>query len=374
MPKLAIIVKEVRKFAADQGISDEDFLNAFLSAFVIAGDICNKNGEEFHLDKAATSLLLNQKSDVPQKLRKALLKYGIKEKTEEGMQDFIEDYLNSGLIPELVQRLQILISGDVAINGEERKRLTALPLDAVSILLADLLMISFSDNNRPEPQRTVIWKNGANAAEVITGDLFRFGFDNRSKRQKNIVVIPVNTAFDTHVTRKLEGDSKPIVSENTIHGQWLKRMEQSGTDMKQLDERISSSLKNLGYTPVASDKNRNGKTDRYAIGSCALIETENASYILVAISEFDEMNNAKSDPEIIDTALRSLLKTYDTVGQGYNLYMPLMGTGRSRAGLSINGAYHLLKNSIINNAQLIQGHIYLVLRQEDRPEIEEEES
>lgn len=373
MPKLAMLVKEVRRFATDQGISDEDFLNGLLNTYVIAGNICNKNREEFHLDKTATSLLLNQKSDVPQKLRKALCQFGIKGKTEEGMQDFVEDYLNSAFIPELVQCLHVLISEDAAINGEEKKRLIALPPDEVAILLADLLMLSFSEDNRPEPQRTVIWKNGANTAEVITGDLFRFGFDNRSKRQKNIVVIPVNTAFDTHVTRKLEEDSKPIVSENTIHGQWLTRMEQSGTDMKQLDERIASSLEKLGYTPVAIDKNRNGKAGQYAIGSCALIETENASYILVAISEFDKMNNARSNPEIIDTALRSLLKIYDTIGQGYNLYMPLMGTGRSRAGLSINGAYHLLKNSIINNAQLIQGHIYLVLRREDRPEIEEEE-
>lgn len=77
MPKLAMFVKTVRRFATDQGISDEEFLNAFLSAFVVAGDIRNKNGEEYHLDKTATSLLLNQKSDVPQKLRKALLQYGI---------------------------------------------------------------------------------------------------------------------------------------------------------------------------------------------------------------------------------------------------------------------------------------------------------
>lgn len=182
-----------------------------------------------------------------------------------------------------------------------------------------------------------------------------------------------NTAFDTQVTKKLEGSQRPIVSENTIHGQWLKRMEQSGVDMKRLDERIAISLENLGYVPIANDKDRNGKPDQYALGSCALIETENTSYILVAISEFDEMNNAKSNPNIIDSSIKSLLNIYNIFGQGYDLYMPLVGTGRSRAGLSINEAYHLMRNCIINNSHLIQGHVYLVIRQEDRTEIEAEE-
>ena len=229
--------------------------------------------------------------------------------------------------------------------------------------------MSFSEDNREESKPVIIWKNGSNVAEMITGDLFQFGFNHR-KQKKNIVVIPVNTAFDTHVTRKLEGNSKPIVSENTIHGQWLNRMEQSGEDMEALESRIVGSLKHLGYRYVNVKDNANGNANQFEIGSIALIETANTVYLLCAVSEFDEFNNAQSSPKKIAIAIKSILQVYDKVGQGYDLYIPLIGTGRSRAGLSIKEAYDLLTGSIIKNWPLIQGHIYLVLRPEDRNEIE----
>ena len=101
-----------------------------------------------------------------------------------------------------------------------------------------------------------IWKHGLNSIDVQSGDLFRFGFDNRHKK-KNIVVIPVNTAFDTHVTRKLEGETYPLVSENTIHGQWLVRLKETGENLNRIDERIADSLKRAGFCPIKKSKTRN---------------------------------------------------------------------------------------------------------------------
>lgn len=372
MPKLAVLTKTIKRFSENPEISDEIFLNAFINTYVAAGNVRNKNGEELYLDKSATSLLLNQKSDVPQTLRKALWQYGIKEATEEGMRDFVEDYLNPVLISDLNACMEELIKDDNAINDEEKTKLLTLSQGDTSVLLTELLVLSLSECNRADQQRTIVWKNGTNIVEVISGDLFQFGFDNRKKNQRNIVVIPVNTAFDTQVTWKLEGNLNPIVSENTIHGQWLKRMEQCGTDMKDLDLRIAKSLRNWGSQPVSFEPDRNGKQDQYTIGSCALIETENAYYILLAVSEFDKINKAKSDPKMIDTAVKSLLQSYDKFGQGYDMYIPLIGTGRSRTGLSITGAYDLLKDCLIHNSDLIHGHIYLVLRPEERTEIKEE--
>lgn len=368
MLQLAALVKEIRRFASDPSISDEVFLNSFINAYVVAGKVHNKNGDELHLDKAATSQLLNQRVDVPQALLKAARQYGIKEKTEDGMSDFVEDFLRSDTLPELKERLLLLVSQNNTVNNQQELSTDSIVRD-ISILLADLLIASFSETNKIEPHRCVIWKSGANLAEVITGDIFHYGFGNRKKTKKNIVVIPVNTAFDTHVTRKLEGNSRPIVSTSTLHGQWLLRMAHSGTDISNLDIRIANSLKCLGFKPVTYDNDRNGKPALYPLGSCSLIETENANYILVAISEFDKMNNAQSTPAIIDTAIKSLLQTYDKIGQGYDMYIPLIGTGRSRAGLSMDDAYKLLRSCIVNNTQLIQGHVYLVIRPEDAAEI-----
>ena len=112
-------------------------------------------------------------------------------------------------------------------------------------------------SNLAKADMVSIWKHGRNSIDVQSGDLFRFGFDNRHKK-KNIVVIPVNTAFDTHVTRKLEGETYPLVSENTIHGQWLVRLKETGENLNRIDERIADSLKRAGFCPIKKSKTRNG--------------------------------------------------------------------------------------------------------------------
>ena len=369
MPKFAQLVKLVKKYAKDPGISDEAFLNAFINAYIVTGKVKNKKGEELYFDKTQTSLLLNQKSDIHQNIRKALCRFGIIEDTENGMTAFVEDYLNTAATSNLYEELRNFLKQDGEVPNAAKDNLFAKASGRIEILLADMQIMSFSEDNREESKPVIIWKNGSNVAEMITGDLFQFGFNHR-KQKKNIVVIPVNTAFDTHVTRKLEGNSKPIVSENTIHGQWLNRMEQSGEDMEALESRIVGSLKHLGYRYVNVKDNANGNANQFEIGSIALIETVNTVYLLCAVSEFDEFNNAQSSPKKIAIAIKSILQVYDKVGQGYDLYIPLIGTGRSRAGLSIKEAYDLLTGSIIENWPLIQGHIYLVLRPEDRNEIE----
>ena len=56
------------------------------------------------------------------------------------------------------------------------------------------------------------------------------------------------------------------------------------------------------------------------------------NFILLALSEFDENNKAQSSKDEVIKSLRSLLEFYDVNGQGYQMYITLMGTGRSRAG------------------------------------------
>lgn len=363
MPKLSELTKLIKPFAKNPSMSDEEFLNAFLLPFVIAGNITNKNKEEFHLDKSRTSRLLNQKEDVPSKLREALAIYGIAEETEEEMQTFIEDYLDHGKTDTLMRLLREQMLENPQVTGNTTNEDGFLPY-----LLTNALMESLSERNVSEPDIEIIWKKGTNYVDVQTGDLFHFGFDNRHKK-KNIVVIPVNTAFDTHITREIENDPYPLVSENTVHGQWLIRMKESGIQSDQLDIRISESLGRLGFTPVGESMGEHGKRECYPVGAVAIIETSNAIYFLIAISQFDNYNNARSSSRDIDIALQSLLNIYDRVGLGYDLYLPLMGTGLSRAGLSIREAYIILTEKLICNSAKIHGHIHIIIKSEDRSEI-----
>ena len=366
MLKLSELTKLIKSSARNTAISDEEILNAFLFPYVMAGNIKNKNGEEFHLDKSRTSKIMNQKDDVPTKLRETLSIYGIADKTREEMPVFVEDYLDPAKFEDLIEKLLEKSQLELNIINDSTGSANT---DFLSDLLTEMLLMSLPELNVSEPDTILVWKHGINSIEVQTGDLFRYGFENRHKK-KNIVVIPVNTAFDTHVTRIIENDPYPVVSENTVHGKWLVRMKESGEQLDQIDARITKSLENGGFLPVSDSKSRHGKTTCYPIGSIAVIETDNAIYFLMAMAQFDDNNNARSSSVDIDKALTSLLNVYDRVGLGYDLYMPLMGTGLSRAGLSLQESYDLLTEGLVRNGSKVHGHIHLVLRPEDKKDIE----
>ena len=364
MINLSDLTKLLKMYAINSSISDEEFLNAFLNPLIMAGNITNKNGDEFYLNKNRTSEIMNHKADVPAKLRNALSFYGIKENTIKEMDLFLADYIDPGKKTDLLGKLQEMM--------KEMPDITAIIDNNVQLpaILTELLFSAVKSCNLPNPETVLIWKCGCNSIDVQSGDLFHFGFDNRHKKN-NIVVIPVNTAFDTVITRRFEGEGYPLVSENTVHGQWLIRMIESGESRDQLDIRISESLKKTGFNPLKQATTENGKKQCYKTGAVAMIETKNAVYFLVALSEFNGHNNAKTSSDDIDSAIGSLLDVYDRFGQGYDLYLPLMGTGLSRAGLSIQQAYDLEINSLLKNKNSIHGNVHVILRPEDRKELHE---
>ena len=76
---------------------------------------------------------------------------------------------------------------------------------------------------------------------------------------------------------------------------------------------------------------------------------------------FDENNRAVSCPQYIEEAIDKLLNFYDINGQGYELYIPLLGTGRSRAGLTYQEAFDLLSRKLINKSSTVHGKIIIVI-------------
>lgn len=365
MLKISELINQLKRYALNPSVSEEEFLNAVLYPYVSAGKIKNKKHDDYYLNKSRTSIIMNQKADVPTELRKYLSMAGIEKRTIEEMGSFLEDYLDLSKETDLLENLIDIAKSENVIIDENRSSGVQ---DDLKTILTRLLLKSLSNNNKADTDIDLLWKHGINTVDVQSGDLFHFGFDNRHKK-KNIVVIPVNTAFDTHVTRKLEGETYPIVSENTIHGQWLVRLKMTGESLEFIGERINDSLKRTGFDPIKESNSENGNNRSYPIGSVAIIETKNAFYFLLAISEFDDYNNARSSSEDIDAAITSLLTVYDRFGLGYDLYIPLLGTGLSRTGLSTQEAYDLLIDCLTRNSSLIHGHIHLVIRSTDRNEI-----
>ncbi len=359
--QLHFTIGATKKFCKNTKISDEELFNGFISTYVNAGNLRNKNGEPFWLNKSRVSEILKQKSDVPKVLRDGLQIIDIKETTIKNYPDFIEDYLDPTKLNEYQATLH-------SLSHKTDSLFDTLYMDTGKLpeLLTYELFNAITESNLADNEPITIWKRGKNKLSVLEGDLFKFGFDNRSKN-KNIVVIPVNTSFETHVTRKFEGEPTPIVSATSLHGQWLTRAKQSG--LIDLDARIQRSLDLDKTMQTSSSSSKNTKVSCYPIGSIAVIEDKNSIYYLLAISHFNANNTAQSSSEDIKASVKNLIEYHNIHGQGYPLYIPMLGTGLSRAGLSYQDSYDIIKETLIGNSTLIQGNVFIIFPHDELSEI-----
>ena len=346
---LAGYVKCLKNYALNKRISDEDFLNAVLLPYIIAGRVDNKNKEEIYFDKSRTSLILNRHVDVPGALRQALNSPNIYQRTEENYEGFIKEYMNPSGMSAAVEEISEMIESD---QFSSCKSMLISKKSDITVFLADTLIECIKlKNDGFDPEGEII-RNGAYCIKVVYKDIFRYAFRKRSK-EKNIVVIPVDNGFHTHVTRKYETKCLNEVSASSIHGQFLTRWEQSGGDIGSLSQRIKDNLQD-----IVCD---NGK---YPIGTIATIENDSTVFYLMAISEFDQNNNAHSCREEIIHCIDKLSIFYDRYGDGHNIYIPLMGTGKSRADVSLQESYDILVGCYKKNRTRIQGNIFIVIHKD----------
>ena len=356
---MSAYIKALKKAAINENVSDVKFVEDLFNPLIEAGNVKDKTGAPLELDKTRVSRILTQKDDVPGAMRNALSIYNLDEGLEDGFDYLVKDVLDENKIATAMDLISDIIKGDPTVSDEVKSKLDGIKKDKVYFLIYTFLEAVKADN-RVKPDKRIIWQKGNNSAEVIGGDIFKYGFSNRSVKKKNIVCIPVNTTFETKVTTKTEQEPKPLVSENTLHGKWLRHWTEAGNTIKELDKRIEDNIRLQELVPAGEAPAENGKKLCYPIGSIVNVETNNAIYYLLAISDFDKNNNARSEKEKIKTALEKLLEFYDCKGQGYDLYLPLIGTGRSRAGLSHQESFDLIKTVLRENEELIQGHILII--------------
>ncbi len=185
-----------------------------------------------------------------------------------------------------------------------------------------------------------IYSNGKNSLNLIVDDILRIGFEKKITSNR-IVVIPVDSKFNMELS-SFE-DYRKVVSIKTIHGHWIDRMEKHGCPRERILKTIESQIDSL--IPV--------------------IIANKIKFYLLPISEFDKNNTAHSSIASLEKATIELLKFYDLHDQGETLYLPLIGTGLSRAGLSHNESLKLIKNTMLKNKEYLNGTINIVLFNED---------
>lgn len=202
------------------------------------------------------------------------------------------------------------------------------------------------------------------------GDLWKIAFSN--KGNKKIVVVNVNTTFDTIVDENLSLIDKPLVSPITIHGQWIKQMNKRNVSIADIDEGIENSLRVQKVEPIKiierSIKER-GKLKCYTRGTIACYEYENTVFYLLALSEFDENNNARNTKEELVQTITKLIDFYDKYGNGLDIYVPLMGTGQSRTGLSKEESLEVTTSLFRLYKEKIHGCANIIVYSKDRDKV-----
>ena len=90
---------------------------------------------------------------------------------------------------------------------------------------------------------------------------------------------------------------------------------------------------------------------------------------MLALSSFDDNNNAQSSKEKLGKAISGLIDFYDKHAQGYKMCVPIMGTGLSRIGLSEQEALEIILSIIKLNSGKIHGEITIVIYNKNRDKL-----
>lgn len=221
-------------------------------------------------------------------------------------------------------------------------------------------------------RKRLLWTTGDGRVTVCYSDIMKLSFPKK-KTVKKTVVIPVNTCFDTIVDENISLYDKPLVSPTTVHGLWIKNMVKHGFNINDIDIAIDKSISLRGINPVkelSRQEKKRGKLKCYENGTIAIVEGKNnVEFFLLALSEFDENNKAQSSKDEVIKSLRSLLEFYDVNGQGYQMYITLMGTGRSRAGLTHHDSLQTITSLFSLYSEKIHGDINIVIYKKDRDKV-----
>lgn len=354
-------LRKLKPYCIIKSISNETLVNEPIEIIIERAKLKKEKGaskgESLHYEMTEASRILNNHLELPDKMREALELFGMEESIIEEFDAFYEIHINKNKVKDMIEDYLTAIRIDPSFQKYELENIESYA-EKPSLFLAKILIKSLKEPNYIDNVKELtVWSSGIRSVNVVKGDIFNYALGKRSK-EKRIVVIPVNTSFDTHVATKLENDPNPLVSNKTIHGNLLIRLFKRGLSEEQVSERIRKNLL------------RNGLISEYSqeialpIGTIATLDFEKAVFYFLAVSIFDENNNAHSSREDIRTAIEKLIIHYDQKGQGYDLFLPLIGTGMSRANLNFQESYDLIVSTLLENKNRISGKINIVIQPE----------
>ena len=204
--------------------------------------------------------------------------------------------------------------------------------DYMSLLLKEIFKI----DNRVK-QEKIIKAQGDNYIKAISGDLISLAFNKKGNKYKKIYVISVDSQIGTIQS---ENYRNKAISPDSIHGKWLSKLNSYGKSSQNINDEIFFD-KEFGIYVFDM-----GITEFY----------------LLPIADIEDNGKSFPNKDRIESAITKLAEKYDAQGQGVEIYVPLIGTGRSRSNLSLKESFDLLVDSF---SKEMHGKINIVVYEKD---------
>lgn len=207
------------------------------------------------------------------------------------------------------------------------------------------------------------WEQGHASIVVQYGDLIKIGFPKGClKLTKRIVVIPVNTHFDTIVNDE-------IVASSSLHGQWINYLCSNGETSDSINYKIQEQIASQNVLSCHDDLSKKGNKTAYPLGTVVKYTYEKTIFYLVALAEYDVNLQAHCDKEQLQDIIKLIIDFYDKYGQGYPIYIPLMGTELSRTGISESESLRLIVDLCMLYRDKIHGEANVVVYKKHRTQV-----
>lgn len=148
---------------------------------------------------------------------------------------------------------------------------------------------------------------------IFEGDLFE---------QKGIICIPVNEYFDTHV-----GDG--VIDEGSVHGIFINKFFKGR--IVELEERVRAKLPTDTNSYKVHQRRLSDCPDkRYELGTCIDLREGENTYVLFALTHFDDKDIASVGRAEYTEVVWKLMRHLNNIAEAKPVYMPLFGTRLAR--------------------------------------------
>ena len=146
---------------------------------------------------------------------------------------------------------------------------------------------------------------------IKEGDLFE---------QKGVICIPFNEYFDTHV-------GNGVVDKSSLHGLFINKY--YGDRVEELDSKIRILLPDK-FVDGCERRVKGCPKKRYELGTCVDIREGENTYVLFALSHFDENDKANINRSEYAQVIEKLMEHLSKIVGNKPVYMPLIGAGLTR--------------------------------------------